>query len=687
MDNNLGQVVLVKDINPNINSGYFSSYAEGSYGSNLTEFNEQLYFTANDGENGNELWISNGTAEGTHLLVDINPGSSEGYYYYESDYSYPDSSNAANFIELNDKLYFTANDGETGNELWVSDGTAEGTQLLVDINPGSSEGYYSDYAKSSYAANFTELNDKLYFTANDGETGNELWVSDGTAEGTHLLVDINPGTSEGYYYYESDYSYPNSSYAANFTELKDKLYFTANDGVNGNELWVSDGTAEGTQLLVDINPGTSEGYYSDYANSSYSYGFTEFNDKVYFTANDGENGNELWVSDGTAEGTQLLLDINPGSEENYYYYADSNYSYPNSSNAANFTEFNDKLYFTANDGVNGNELWVSDGTAEGTQLLVDINPGNNEGYYSDYANSSYAANFTEFNDKLYFTANDGVNGNELWVSDGTAEGTQLLVDINPGTNEGYYVYESSYSYPESSYINNFTEFNGKLYFTADDGVNGNELWVSDGTAEGTVLVADISPGIGNYGYAQSSYAANLTVVGDELFFTASNGVSGNELFKFTLDDSITYINGTNHPDQITGGSGADRLEGLDGKDSLVGAAGNDTLLGGDGEDTLYGSDGNDTLLGGDGKDSLVGGSGHDVLTGGDGNDLFAINPSQGTDTITDFDLGRDRLSLGSDLEYDSLTFAGNTISFGDEILATLNGVNTEHLSVDDFDSI
>ena len=125
METNLGQVVLVKDINTGTGNNYYSFYPEGSYTDNLTEFNDKLYFTADDGENGNELWVSDGTAEGTQLLIDLNPGTSYSNYYK--------SSNASNFTEFNDKLYFTANDGENGNELWVSDGTAEGTQLLIAL--------------------------------------------------------------------------------------------------------------------------------------------------------------------------------------------------------------------------------------------------------------------------------------------------------------------------------------------------------------------------------------------------------------------------------------------------------------------------------------------------------------------------------------------------------------------------
>jgi len=180
--------------------------------------------------------------------------------------------------------------------------------------------------------------------------------------------------------------------------------------------------------------------------------------------------------------------------------------------------------------LQGNELWVSDGTTEGTQLLLDINPGSSG---DDFSYSSSPSNFIEFNDQLFFTADDGINGNELWVSDGTTEGTQLLLDINPGS--------IGYSYVNSSFASNFIEFDDKLLFTANDGVNGNEIWVSDGTTEGTQLLLDINPGISDDGFAYGSYASDFTVVGDELFFGADDGENGNELFKLTFDDSGANI--------------------------------------------------------------------------------------------------------------------------------------------------
>ncbi|NJK58493.1 MAG: hypothetical protein HC939_22185, partial [Pleurocapsa sp. SU_5_0] len=319
------------------------------------------------------------------------------------------------------------------------------------------------------------------------------------------------------------------------------------------------------------------------------------------------------------------VDLRPG-EDNY---GNSNGAYP-----SNLTEFDGKLYFTANDGENGNELFVSDGTAEGTQLLVDLYLGGNQ--YGSY--SSYPSDLVEFNDKLYFSADDGENGRELFVSDGTAEGTQLLVDLAPG--------ESNDGFSNSSAPTNLVEFNDKLYFTADDGENGNELFVTDGTTEGTQLVADINPGIDNYSYPNDSFASSLTVVGDELFFAADNGETGTELFKLTVSDLTE-----SSPIEING------------------------------------SDRADNLIGGDRNNLLDGGIGDDNLNGGNGEDIFVLRTGAGSDNIFDFNLGSDRFGLGDGLQFDDLNFSGNNILAGGEVIASLAGVNAEQLTYDNFQAI
>src|SRR5262249_5179286 len=156
-----------------------------------------------------------------------------------------------------------------------------GTVLVRDINSGSA---------GSDPSNLTNVNGTLFFTANDGVNGAELWKSDGTADGTTLVKDIYPGQYP-YSVYGGAWHYrPNSSSPAGLTNMNGTLFFTANDGVNGAELWNTHGSAAGGTLVNDNRP-CSTGF-------SFPIALMDVNGTLFFTANDGTNGRELWKSDG-----------------------------------------------------------------------------------------------------------------------------------------------------------------------------------------------------------------------------------------------------------------------------------------------------------------------------------------------------------------------------------------------------
>lgn len=146
------------------------------------------------------------------------------------------------------------------------------------------------------------------------------------------------------------------------------------------------------------------------------------------------------------------------------------------------------------------------------------------------------------------------------------------------------------------------------------------------------------------------------------------------------------IDGGSHDDTVRGGAGNDLVEGGSGNDSVLGGTGDDSLRGGSGNDLLKGGSGNDTLRGANGHDTLTGGLGDDELTGGRGRDTFVLAVGEGTDTITDFD-SHDVIGLADGLMFADLTFIGNDILSGGEILATISGVDTTTLSADDFTDI
>jgi ELWxxDGT repeat protein len=130
-------------------------------------------------------------------------------------------------VGLNGNLVFTATDATHGYELWTSNGTAAGTMMVKDINPGSGSScptgqlWGVTFPKPNYATN---VNGTVYFQATNGTSGLELWQSDGTAAGTVLVKDINPGSGD--------------SLPSNLTNINGTLYFSANDGIHGIEPWI-----------------------------------------------------------------------------------------------------------------------------------------------------------------------------------------------------------------------------------------------------------------------------------------------------------------------------------------------------------------------------------------------------------------------------------------------------------------
>ncbi|MFM7463986.1 MAG: ELWxxDGT repeat protein, partial [Cyanobium sp.] len=188
------------------------------------------------------------------------------------------------------------------------------------------------------------------------------------------------------------------------TAVGNLLFFTADDGVSGRELWTSNGTTAATVRVKDIRVGKGDSLRDEDRNQLTAIGNT-----LYFVADDGVHGSELWKSDGTEAGTVLVKNINPGVK---------------ASNPRNFVRMGSTVYFTADDGVSGMELWKSDGTAAGTVQVKDINPG---------STGSFPLDLTVIGNTLYFVAFTNTHGEELWKSDGTSAGTVLVKDIHFGS--------------------------------------------------------------------------------------------------------------------------------------------------------------------------------------------------------------------------------------------------------------
>jgi ELWxxDGT repeat protein len=529
-DGTAAGTVMVKDIRPNIDSGNPST-DDGPSGSNpseLTNVGGVLYFTADDQANGRELWKSNGTTAGTVMVKDLYGGrhleDHREHPRFPVIVDVPNSSFPSSLINFNGTLYFAATDGTNGRELWKSDGTSAGTLLVKDLLSGTYVGSVlqptGDYLdgnlpNSSTPENLSLINGTLYFSANDGSSGVELWKSDGSTAGTTLVSRIPVASSP-------------RSYPRNFTNVSGSLYFVLHKNIDSNftsELWKSNGTNAGTVLvkgafrtgayaphsLTNVNGvlffaasnrnsrtdlwksnGTTAGtvIVKDIVggdNGTRVRELTNVNGMLYFVAEDAASlfTEKLWRSDGTTAGTVIANDIFAGREVTSH---------------QGLANINGSLYFSADNGTNGRELWKSNGTAVGT-VMFNVNP---ESTYS-----SVPENFVDVNGVLYFTADDGVRGRELWKTNGTSAGTVLVRDIVNG----------------DSYPRDLTNVNGVLYFTADDGIRGRELWKTNGTPAGTVLVRDVRSGTGG------SDLRNLTNVNGVLYFTADDGINGSELWK------------------------------------------------------------------------------------------------------------------------------------------------------------
>ncbi|MCC6672437.1 MAG: hypothetical protein IT458_15340 [Planctomycetes bacterium] len=246
-----------------------------------------------------------------------------------------------------------------------------------------------------------------------------------------LLMDINAARPEDW-----------GSNPRGFATVGTQIYFAASDDVNGDELWVTDGTPAGTRLVQDISPGRGD---------SSPYGMVELGGYVYFAATDSV-GADLWRTDGTPAGTALVKDVRPGALH---------------SNMKSLTVAAGKLFFSATDGTRGTELWISDGTTAGT-VLVDLVPG---------SGSSIPDTMVEFGGRLFFTAiSAGVR--RLWSSDGTVAGTSVF-------STSFHFTVPTYGKP------NLAKLGHLLLFSADSG--SPELWRTDGTVAGTVMVAQFSP--------------------------------------------------------------------------------------------------------------------------------------------------------------------------------------------------
>jgi ELWxxDGT repeat protein len=441
------QTFLRLDINTT-DGGGASSYPSSLVSAWANPAEQRLvFFVADDGSRGTELWRSDGTPAGTTIVRDIWPGEA-GSAPSELTELWETSTGESYF-------YFVAGDEAAGRELWISNGTITGTQRVKDIAEGmsSSNPEQLTFGKTVFSAEQNQLRQEVFFIAND----KELWVSDGTNSGTKLLRG-----------FPEQLSPPRS-----LTRVAGGLFF-ALETIEGWELWHSDGTSANTRSIKLIG-------------AEQPREFVSMAGTLYFSAG------ELWRSDGTSANTQIVKEIAPGAAASQPFDLTVNYS---------------QLFFTADDGTLGRELYRSDGTAAGTVLIKDITPGP--------TTPEGVGNLTSVAGLVFFVGDDGQIGSELWTTDGTAAGTVRVADIRPG--------------PASSFPSQLQNVNGQLIFNADDGVQGIEPYIVDVPSLNTFSVRPIA----NLASGQaSSFADEWHLTGRRnplLFFAADDNVGGVELW-------------------------------------------------------------------------------------------------------------------------------------------------------------
>ncbi|HKH48390.1 MAG TPA: ELWxxDGT repeat protein [Thermoanaerobaculia bacterium] len=428
-------------------------------------------------EKGMELWVSEGGEE--RLVANVAS---------EAVGSYPTT-----LVALGSRLVFQAGPHDpldTANStraLWQSEGTEAATSRLLDLFRQPVDCHFLDCLPPMAAAESW-----LALVNTPRDEVNELWRTDGTAEGAVRLLTVQaPGRIQHLgafqdtvvFFIESPHHleiWRSDGTVAGTFQIAHKAGRLRVYGAGGTgtevyfeiatastfDLWRSDGTPEGTVPVARLPEGP--GLDTNLAERLP----IRIGDRVFFSVYV-RSTEEMWTTDGTEEGTVRLMEAEDFPRQRMV--------------------IDDSLYFLALEEF-GYGLWRSDGTEAGTVLL--------------HRWGSIPSEMIVFDGKLFFAAG-GDFAAELWSSDGTPAGTGPVVDLNPDGG---------------SDPNSFAVFGDYLYFSAYDPEHGYELWQSDGTAGGTRLFQDIAPGI------LSSSPDRLTVAGDRLYFTAADRATGRELW-------------------------------------------------------------------------------------------------------------------------------------------------------------
>jgi ELWxxDGT repeat protein len=412
-----------------------SSYPEG-----FQRVGSLLYFEANDRTHGTEMWRTDGTAAGTFMLGDLLPGSFGSYPWVAGS--------------IGETAIVAGYDGIGRVALWRSDGTAAGTTKIWQVRGPDPFLYPWIHVISADTRLFL-------FVWQDGLPA-DLWFTDGTAAGFHKVTSV-----------------PRSLSAVG---MNGRLYFVAQEASVGTQLWTSDGTRSGTHMVFRGMecPGASCGPVP--ASLFRTAG------GVCFLTRD-----SIWRTDGTSEGTVRLATI---GVPNYLltgagvaYIGDPTNFWRTDGTAAGTAKAGESTQSFSqatvlDDGrlaffkqVNSiNELWTSD-PASGTKrvALIPTEPSQYSPLVGSIGARIFAAGWTK------------ESGTELWLADVDRGDAALFRDLDPRQGPKGPRSSSPLSYPW------FGNAIGSTVFFSAETANGRELWASDGTADGTRMLANIAP--------------------------------------------------------------------------------------------------------------------------------------------------------------------------------------------------
>ncbi|MBZ0111144.1 MAG: hypothetical protein K8J08_01655, partial [Thermoanaerobaculia bacterium] len=455
------------------------------------ELGEFVYFFGNDGVHGQELWRTDLTEEGTEMVKDLCSGVCHGM------------AQGAPMVSDGGRLYFFGDDGAFGAELWTSQGTAATTQRLLDLRAGP---------KGSSCGQLLELAGNVFFVADDGQHGCELWATDGTAGGTVRLTDAVAGPSDGL-----------STWDRDLFPLDNLLLFWS-----GDVLWRSDGTPIGTQPITTIPVNN----FATYINPS--RGPKAFDGRLYFSGWDVVHGWELWATDGTAPGTELVADLRPGVEG----------SYPEI-----FVEHEAVFWFGATDQDAVMRVWRTDGSAVGTSFIPAVSSyygplgGTPQGIVFarwEQSTSDYRLTVSDGNavtdlvvlDEIFYTFFEprlqlpnglflGMSadslGPEPWITEGTPGTTFQIKDIYPGSG-------GSVGYPVWSLPLQLD--GGDILFQAFSTDFDASPWITDGTALGTHRIRQVDDQTSSVFPGNNFLYVLQSALGRRCLTTASEGATG-----------------------------------------------------------------------------------------------------------------------------------------------------------------